>query len=212
LPPDALVEIFFKFFLFFCWVLTYLLIIRRAWLDKVPGMPFPATCLNSAWEGMMLYLLEFASIGWFCVFTWFVLDCVIFVQYFVYARPPAPRSMRDRIFWPWSLLMAGLCAATPAILTVRFQDFDGLIAAYFQNALMSILFCTMLLGRDSIKGQSIYVALSKFLGTLVVVTYGEPSDVLLAWCYAVIVTFDMIYVWLIYRVGRRDGIAVFRRL
>ena len=70
----------------------------------------------------------------------------------------------------------------------------------------------MLLERNSLRGQSVWVALSKFLGTSVVIFYGEPSTAFLMWCYVVIMTFDVAYIWLLHTVARRDGVPLLRRL
>lgn len=207
-----MVELLLKFFLWSCWTLAYLLIIRRAYLDKLPAMPFPATCLNVSWEGMMLFEHEFGGIGWATVFIWFVLDVVILAQYFVYARPAAPTTLADGLFWPASLATVAVGIGTPVVLKHAFDNPSGLIAAYFQNALMSILFCKMLLDRDSLRGQSIYIALAKMLGTSVTILYGEPSDAYLLWCYVLIMAFDAAYVALLCKVARRDGIRILRRL
>ena len=205
-------ELFFKLLLFSCWTLAYVLIIRRAWLDKVPAMPFPATCLNTAWEGMMLGAHEPWGLGFNTVLVWFLLDCVILVQFFVYGRPHGGTGIRDRVFWPASLAVLAVGIGTPLAIRATFDDPNGLYSAYFQNALMSVLFCTMLLQRDSLSGQSLYIALAKFLGSAVVITYGEPSDTFLIWCYAIWVVFDLAYIALLWMVARRDGIALLRRL
>lgn len=205
-------ELLLKLFLWSCWTLAYLLIIRRAYLDKVPGMPFPATCLNTSWEGMMLFEHEFGGIGWITVFIWFALDLVIVAQYFLYARPSNVTRLADAMFWPSTLAIVAVGIGTPLVLNHAFDNPSGLIAAYFQNALMSILFCGMLLSRDSIRGQSVYIALAKMFGTSVAILYGEPSTAFLMWCWVLVMVFDLAYVWLLCKVAQRDGIRVLRRL
>ncbi|MGD9602480.1 MAG: hypothetical protein AB7O21_15190 [Gammaproteobacteria bacterium] len=207
-----MIELAAKLFLWSCWVSTYVLIIRRTQLDRTPGMPFFALCMNLSWEAMMLFVHEFGGPGWITVLVWLLLDIVMFCQYFVYARPRSPRALSERLFWIRSLAVVAAGVGTPVIITLHFQDFAGLIAAYFQNALMSILFCAMILSRDNLAGQSIYIAISKCLGTAVTLIYGEPSNLLLGWCYTLIVTFDLAYIALIYVVARRDGIPVWTRV
>ncbi|MGE3877893.1 MAG: hypothetical protein AB7I19_02445 [Planctomycetota bacterium] len=188
-----------------------MLIIRRAYMDKVPAMPFPATCMNTAWEGMMLFEHDLGGLGWTTVFVWFALDLVILVQYFVYARPRRATTVADHFFWPSSLLLMIACCALPIVVHAAFADQHGLIAAYLQNAIMSILFCDMLLRRNGILGQSVYIALAKLIGTGVAILYGEPSGVFLLSCYLTIVAFDSAYVILMINVARRDGIALLSR-
>jgi hypothetical protein len=40
-----------------CWIITYILIIRRSYIDQTYGMPYPVLYFNIAWEGMMLFFL-----------------------------------------------------------------------------------------------------------------------------------------------------------
>jgi len=207
-----LIELLLKLFLWACWTLAYVLIIRRAYLDKVPGMPFAATCLNVAWEGTMLFEHPFGGLGWITVFVWFALDVVIVGQYFRYARPAAATTLADQMFWPATLALMAACLVTPVVINRAFHNPSGLIAAYFQNALMSILFCGMMLRRDSMRGQSLYVALAKLAGTSVAILYGEPSDPFLLWCYILVIAFDLAYVALIVKVARRDGVDLLRRV
>lgn len=75
-----MIELLLKLTLWACWTTAYVLIIRRARLDRVPAMPFPATCMNTSWEAMMLFEHEFGGLGWITVFVWFALDLVILAQ------------------------------------------------------------------------------------------------------------------------------------
>jgi hypothetical protein len=205
-------ELLLKLVLWACWTLAYVLIIRRAHLDQAPGMPFAATCLNVGWEGAMLFHHPFGGLGWITVFIWFALDLVILAQYFVYARPATATTLAEQMFWPATVGIMVTCLITPIVINHAFHDPSGLIAAYFQNALMSILFCGMMLRRDSMRGQSLYVALAKLVGTSVAILYGEPSNAFLLWCYILVIAFDLAYVALIVRVASRDGIDLLRRI
>ena len=161
---------------------------------------------------MMLFFHQFGGLGWATVAVWMVLDLVMFVQYFIYARPRQRRTLMEQLFWARSIALVIIGAGTPLVLTFHFEDYHGLIAAYFQNALMSVLFCAMILERNSLAGQSLYIALCKFVGTSMTLVYGEPSNALLQWCYFLIMTFDLAYIGLILRVAKRDGVRVWQRL
>jgi len=194
------------------WIIAYVLIIRRAYLDKTHGMPLPALSFNIAWEGMILVLLPRDSPTWYVVLIWFLLDCVILAQYFVYARPKSYLTLRDRLFWPGSLAMLVVGIGTTVAVTISLQDYGGGITGYAMNAFMSMLFCWMLLARDSLKGQSFYIALFKFIGTGATFTYADRSDPLYAWFGLMFIGFDLAYIALVWIVGRRDGIKVLRRV
>ncbi len=93
--------------------------------------------------------------------------------------------------------------------------------------MMSILFVTMLLRRDSLRGQSIYIALSKFLGTFfafLLALFWSPRSLhehwdtllpdryyplspLLLTLYAGIFLFDLLYIALVFQKSRADGVS-----
>ncbi len=50
-------------------------------------------------------------------------------------------------------------------ITDEFSDRKGAYAAFGQNLMMSVLFIVMLYRRDDLRGQSIFIALFKMLGT-----------------------------------------------
>jgi hypothetical protein len=77
----------------------------------------------------------------------------------------------------------------------------GVYAGFIQNLLMSILFIHFLLSRNSLVGQSIYIAISKMVATLLISlgTYRlYPKFKILNFFYVSILFFDIIYIILIY--------------
>lgn len=80
-------------------------------------------------------------------------------------------------------------------------------SAFLQNLLMSVLFINMLVQRKSSEGQSMLIAVGKWLGTLApTILFGllgtggvKPSSLILAlgiFCSI----FDLIYIWLLAKV------------
>jgi hypothetical protein len=93
-------------------------------------------------------------------------------------------------------------------VTREFKDWNGKYAAFGQNLMMSALFVTMLIKRNSVAGQSLYIALFKMTGTLfasILFFRLVPSSALMNFLYLAIFIFDLIYVVLLYRMLRRDG-------
>ena len=75
--------------------------------------------------------------------------------------------------------------------------------------MMSVLFVAMLLRRQDIKGQSIYIALGKIVGTLlpsILFFLRFPNSPLLNFLYVCIFIFDLIYVVLLYAKHKDLGI------
>src|SRR4051812_5154247 len=95
-------------------------------------------------------------------------------------------------------LVTSFCAVLS--VTYEFNDWDGAYSAFGQNLLMSVLFIAMLYARRSLRGQSVFIALSKMLGTglasVAFYLYATVSQgsVLLPFLYVAILVFDLIYV------------------
>lgn len=182
------------------WTLTYVLIIRRGFLDRTYGMPLVALCANISWEFIFSFLYPHGPVQRPVNIVWFSLDLVILLQLLGYG----PREfvvLSKRAFYT----MFGLALATSfcAVLSVtyKFDDWDGAYSAFGQNLLMSVLFLTMLRARESPRGQSVSIALSKMLGTgmasVAFYLYSPLSagSILLPFLYVAIVISDLIYVF-----------------
>jgi len=177
----------------FFWTLTYLLIIARGFLDRTYGMPFVALCANLSWEFIF----------------WFVLDVVILFQFIKYWRSDYPANLSLKFFYPLFALTLVGSFCTVLFVSLEFKDWEGKYAAFGQNLLMSILFVAMLVRRNSLAGQSFYIALFKMLGTLLP-SLGflivNPRSLLFDFLYVGIFLFDAIYLIAVYRKYKELGI------
>jgi len=186
------------------WTLTYVLMIRRGFLDKTYGMPLVALCTNVSWEFTFSFLYPHGPIQRPVNIVWFSLDLVILFQLLSYG----PREFDDlskRVFYGMFglALVTSLCAVVS--VTYEFDDWDGAYSAFGQNLLMSVLFLAMLRARGSPRGQSVMIALSKALGTglasVAFYLYSPLSQgsVLLPFLYVAILAFDLMYVFAMIR-------------
>jgi hypothetical protein len=215
----------------FFWITTYVLVIRRGNEDRLPAMPLAALALNIVWEGIFsfLYMPDDPKV----LAAWggcFVLDVFILHQVYRYGR-------RD-FSHPWvhkhwnTILGLSLVTAFMALMgfTAQFGDKLGWFTGFIQNLIMSILFVAMLIRRDSVKGQSLYIALAKFLGTFVAFilaiwwspAFGTavvdhqlraptPMQPLIGWIYPLIFVFDVLYIRLVHQKCVDEGINPWRR-
>jgi hypothetical protein len=108
-----------------------------------------------------------------------------------------------------------ICVAT----TLEFNDTWNFYSGYAGNFLGSVLFNFMLVHRNDVRGQSIYIALLKGLGTgaasLGITFFPPPGyehSILLPVLGITTFISDLIYVVLFYRQCRRQGIAPWRRV
>jgi len=193
------------------WTLVYILIIRRGFYDKTYGMPIAALCANISWEFIFSFMIPHGPPQNYVNVVWFIFDLVIIFQTLRSGRAVFEPS---RLFYPAFLL--GLVTSFGVILaiTYEFSDRDGKYAAFGQNLMMSVLFIAMLLKRESLSGQSIYIALFKLLGTVlpsILFFLRFPGSVLLNFLYVAIFVFDAIYLAMLYVKHRELGINPWTR-
>lgn len=167
-----------------CWTIVYIDGIRLGFKDKSYAIPFYALALNFTWE--LLYTYHGFRINGVDVqnifnAVWLTFDVGILYTYFKFGRkyfdyPPARAGVgnTNSIFIGWSLL--GLITAL-AIEYSFIREFGvakgAAYSAFPQNLLMSVLFITMLARRGNREGQSLTIAVSKWLGTLApTIVYG----------------------------------------
>lgn len=200
-----------------CWTLVYLGLIRRGFEDKICGMPLFALAFNISWEFIFTFLIiptgvspvELVSSG-----VWFLLDAIILYTYFKYGRKEFPKTVGERWFVPWTVVVLLVGFTTIYAAGSEFDSFWGATySAFAQNLMMSALFIGMLVRRNSIEGQSMYIAIFKWIGTIaptieVYVRFGNELTLALGMS---IFIFDVIYIVLLYQKYRELGLDPWTR-
>ena len=185
-----------------CWTLVYLFIIKRGFQDKALGMPLVALCANISWEFIFSFIYPHDAPQYYVNIVWFLFDVVIIVQALKFGKFDFNRNLPARLFYPVFALTLVMSFCAVLFVSREFKDWDGKYAAFGQNLMMSVMFVSMLLRRNSVKGQSIYIALFKMIGTLlpsILFYMFYPSSSLLDFLYVAIFIFDLIYFVMLYR-------------
>ena len=215
------------------WTIAYALIIRRGAKDKTFGMPLTALGANLAWEVTFLIVtLEHdpfdARLA--MILPWTLLDFAIVYQAFRYGKGDFASKMATRYFYVGLSLILVVAAVVLRTVVRELHDAIGWYAAFGQNLMMSVLFVAMILRRDSLRGQSIYIALGKLLGTFfafVMALFWSPPTLhehwksllpdaytpiapMLVTLYAGIFLFDVVYAALVLRKARDLGVNAWR--
>lgn len=193
------------------WTVVYLEAVRIGLKHRTYAMPVAALALNLAWE--WIYALRGLATGgdlhaWTSL-VWGVLDVVIVVTYLRFGRAELPAFVTRAVFVVWSL---GLFAGAFVLQAVFVAEFGWhaapRYAAFLQNLLMSGLFLAMLVSRAGDRGQSLTIAVAKWIGTLaptVVFGHYERSAFILVLGLLCSVL-DIVYIALLARVrARRTG-------
>lgn len=191
-----------------CWTIVYIEGIRLGLKDRSYAIPFVALALNLAWE--LLHTISGFQLGDRLQGTintiWFLLDLAIIYTYFTFGRKYFARSLTKSRFVAWSAVVVAMAFAVEYAFTREFGTFrGGAYAAFVQNLIMSILFIQMLFSRGSREGQSLLLAVNKWLGTLApTIQFGVLNNLGLQQGHVLILVvggfccvFDLIYIWLL---------------
>jgi len=214
------------------WTAVYIMIIRRGFIDKSYGMPIAALALNISWELIYSFITPAPAPQRYINMIWFIFDVVIIYQVFKYWKEDYGTLFTKKNFYAFY----GLLLAT-AFFAVLFIQYDALLvmkpkpyplgmgraySAFGMNLIMSILFILFILRRGSLSGQSIYIALAKWIGTIFAdipfILYpampGTPGagELLFPYFYISIFIFDLIYVIIVYKKSKEAGINPWKRI
>ena len=191
-----------------CWTVVYIDGIRLGIKDRSYAIPFYALALNIGWECLQtIYGLQTAlSVQTIVNAVWFAFDIGILFTYFKYGRKYFPPIFPASAFVGWSVL--GLVTAF-GVQFAFIKEFGISVgagySAFLQNLLMSVLFIDMLVKRGNREGQSLTIAVNKWLGTLaptilfgVIGDGGFPNGSFLILILGILCSvFDLIYLWLL---------------
>jgi hypothetical protein len=192
------------------WTIVYIEGLRLGLKDRSYAIPFFALALNIAWEllNTIFGIREGGGLQATINAVWFLFDLGILYTYFKFGQKYFPQHLPGSWFVMWSLIVLVTAFCIEYAFTREFGVFKGAAyAAFLQNLLMSILFIHMLVSRRSREGQSLVIAVSKWIGTLApTIQFGVIGDlgfprgslmVLIAGGFCSV--FDLIYIWLLWR-------------
>ncbi len=197
------------------WTIVYLAIIYRGFKDKTYGMPFFALALNLTWEFIYSFLFGGSvSLQLVINIIWFFFDVVILYTYFRYGRKEFPKTVDQKWFMPWSVLAIAVGFVTQYFTALEFPGLPGaMYSAFVINLVMSILFIEMLVHRNSVEGQSMGIAVFKWLGTAAptILFYLVSGSNLVLALGILIFVFDVVYIGMLYQKFRSLGLNPFTR-
>jgi hypothetical protein len=212
-----------------CWTIVYIDGIRLGFKDKSYAIPFFALALNFAWETLYTYFgFRINGLDVQNVFSalWLTFDIGILYTYFKFGSkyfpklrtltPTLAQSERElsagdsdkTAFIGWSILGIVTAFALEYSFVREFGVAKGApYSAFMQNLLMSVLFIAMLVRRGNREGQSMTIAVNKWIGTLApAIVYGVLGEggfprgsFLILICGIFCSVFDLIYIRLLAR-------------
>ncbi len=198
------------------WTIAYIDIIRIGIRDKTYGMPFWALAINLAWEFTNVYFGY--KIQGFVLQTninivWMLFDFAILYTFIRYGRKFLPKGTSTSWFYIYTLTAIAIATITEYLMMMDLGFVTGTsYTAFLQNLMMSVLFLYELYKRKSSNGQSMLIAVTKWLATLFyTIVFGFPAFLgigetarfvlFVGLCCSL---FDIIYVIALYRVIREE--------
>ncbi|GAA0863611.1 hypothetical protein [Paraclostridium tenue] len=202
------------------WIMAYIIIIYKSFKDKTCGTPFFALALNLAWEFTFsfIYPPENLLMARIMFILWLILDLIILYTFFKYGYKNL--KCKNLITKKGLYIFSILAILFSIIFVILFVNDISILyknniiqasgfIANLQNLIMSILFVDMILNRGNTLGQSIFIALFKWIGTLAIVILKFsnmlPSTNTELFMIMLIQVFDIIYIYLILKMSNRKS-------
>src|SRR5215213_9861719 len=186
------------------WTIVYAEGIRLGFRHRSYAIPLAALGLNFAWEcvygaqGLLGPITAQAVIN----VVWALADAVILYTFFRSGRAEFPTLTRP--------MFIGFSFAVRLLLLGEFGVNDAArYSAFLQNLLMSGLFIAMLVARRGLRGQSLLIAVAKWIGTLApTMLFGAlHGSALILGLGLMCSILDLIYIGMILLVVRRGSFA-----
>jgi hypothetical protein len=199
------------------WTLAYVLIIRRGFKERTYGMPALALCANFAWEVLFSLYPAPYKLNHYGNVIWIIADVLILYTCLRFG----PAEVTEPLLKRWFRLLTLAGVAYVFVLEWAFvcqgQDSYGIVIGFAQDLLMAALFLGMYRKRDSLRGQSFWIALGILLGNAGAYFYflwfplplpppPWPSTPLVTLLYVPTALLNGIYTVVIWKRCRRQGI------
>jgi hypothetical protein len=192
------------------WTIVYIEAIRLGFKYKTYAVPVAALGLNIAWETIygVHGLIGTISAQSIINVLWAAADVVIVYTFFRFGRAELPKFVTPPLFIAWGVVVFGASYAVQALFIGQFGWTDGArYSAFLQNLLMSGLFIALLVARRGTRGQSLVIAVAKWLGTLApTILIGVLGNLpFILWIGLLCSVFDLIYIVLVWWAKRHPG-------
>ena len=198
------------------WTIVYIEAIRLGIKYKTYAMPVAALALNIGWETIygVHGLTQTISAQSIINLLWAAADVVIVYTFFRFGRAELPKFVTRPLFIGWGIVVFGVAYAVQALFIGEFGWTDGArYSAFLQNLLMSGLFIAMLVARRGVRGQSLVIAVAKWLGTLaptiLIGVLGHLPFIL--WIGLLCSVLDLIYIGLVWQAKKHPAVFAAER-
>ena len=192
------------------WTIVYADAIRIGFAQRTYAIPVAALMLNVAWEWLytVLDLSGGGSVQGYVNLVWACADLAILYTFFRFGFAEFSDRAGRGTFAAGSVGLLAVSVAVQLLFLGEFGQRQGAVySAFLQNLLMSGLFIAMFSARRGARGQSLTIAVAKWLGTLApTLQFGLFSN----WHFVLGIgllcsVLDLTYIVLLVRARRRGG-------
>jgi hypothetical protein len=194
------------------WTTVYIDSIRVGFMQRTYAMPIAALGLNIAWEWTYAFrdLTHDPQLQGWVNLLWALADVAILATFFRYGRSEFPGFVSRPLF-----ITAGVVIVITSFLIQWLFIAEFLVdmkaaqySAFLQNLLMSGLFIAMFVARRGPRGQTLLIAVAKWIGTLApTILFGFINNSLFVIGIGLLCSaFDLVYIGLLVW-ARRDPSA-----
>ena len=202
------------------WTIVYISAIWVGFRQKTYAIPVAALALNLAWESIYAPIdlnvvlsatgpvdVNYLAQGIISL-LWCLADVVILITFLRFGRADLPAFVTRHMFTIWAILLIGSAFVVQWLFIAEFGvDAATRYSAFLQNLLMSGLFIAMFAARRGLRGQTLTIAIAKWIGTLAATAiYGviEASPFILG-IGLLCCVFDLGYIGLVVWARRRSN-------
>ncbi|MBM0276132.1 transmembrane-type terpene cyclase [Micromonospora tarensis] len=197
-----------------CTFAVYIMMLRRQIIEKVPAIPVLALCANISWEITYAFIYPIYPQMRITLYFWIPLNLVILYLAVRYGRRDFPSLSRRAYGW----LIAGWSLFALTFMPLATREFDDRLGVYttvFVVVFMDAAFVVMLWNRRSTIGQTMYIAVLKMVvdvsGAVGLIIW-FPDRWLLHQMIAAEVVLGALYIVLLYRRFRAEGVSPWRKI
>ena len=194
------------------WTVVYVAAIRIGFAQRTYALPVVALALNIAWESIYSVWGIATDPGLQAAINvlWALTDLVIVYTFLRFGRRELPAFVTRGMFACWAVGVFATAYAVQWAFVVEFGYAQAArYTAFLQNLLMSVLFIAMFVGRRGPRGQSLTIAIAKWIGTLApTIVFGVYEGSAFILTLGVLCSvFDLAYIALLAR-APRDPVPV----
>jgi hypothetical protein len=206
------------------WTIVYINAIWVGFRQKTFAMPLVALALNFAWEltysavdlRTAVTVPTAINTAWALVeIVWALFDVVVIYTFFRFGRAEFPSLPSRRVFVGSAILAFAVSGAMQWLFIAEFGATVAVrYSAFLQTVVMSWTFIAMFVARQGLRGQTLTIAIGKWIGTLAAtILYGvvERSSFVLG-LGIVCCVLDLVYIGLVVWAKRRPDVFATSRM